>query len=199
MPPERSTKRVDHIALGRQIELSGKIMAPCTRCENANCKDCVSPRDPKLTRCGRCARLNKTCDVRTVNRMPTALDWESLDSQIEKLDAEEEEAMAKILRLKKQKRFLYERRQKMIAAGLNSMEELDALEALEKEAEEKRKAEEAQKSAELAGAERPSSGDVDPPYDPTVGLPFDPEDPLWADLGFVDGNWQAASGSEGLT
>ena len=175
-------------------------MAPCTRCENAKCNECVSPRDPKLTRCGRCARLNKTCDVRLVNRMPSAQDWESLDSQIEKLDAEEEEAMAKILRLKKQKRFLYDRRQKMIAAGLNSMEELDALEALEKEETEKREAEGAQQSAELAAAERPSSVEpVDPPFDPLADLPSDPSDPFWVNLGFADGNWQAAPNSEGLT
>ncbi|KAK0124955.1 hypothetical protein ONS96_008826 [Cadophora gregata f. sp. sojae] len=62
---------------------------------------------------------------------------------IEKLDTKEEEAIVKILHLKKQKRFLYERQQKIITTGLNLIEELDALEALEKEAKEKRKAEEA--------------------------------------------------------
>ncbi|CZT09536.1 uncharacterized protein RAG0_14270 [Rhynchosporium agropyri] len=137
MPPERSTKRVDHIALGRQIELSSKIIALYTRCEKAEYKEYISPRDPKLTRYSRCARLNKTYDIRVINRMPLARDWESLDSQIKKLDAEEEQAIAKILRLKKQKRFLYERQQKIIATSLNSIAELDTLKALEKEEKEK--------------------------------------------------------------
>ncbi|XMA08905.1 hypothetical protein WAI453_001696 [Rhynchosporium graminicola] len=115
--------------------------------------------------------------------MPVASEWESLDSQIEKLEDEEDSAVAefyaRIARLKKQKRFLYERRQKMITTGLNSIAELDTLKALEKEEKEKQEREGAPKDAELAGAE-PSSTDVpvDPSFDLTVDLPFDPADPL---------------------
>ncbi|CZS90901.1 uncharacterized protein RAG0_01778 [Rhynchosporium agropyri] len=179
MPPVRSTKRVNYITLRRQIELSRRIIALYTRYKNAKYNEYISPRDPKLSRCGRYTRLNKTYDIRTVNRILSARDWESLDSQIEKLDTEEEEAIAKILRLKKQKRFLYERRQKIITASLNSIAKLDALEVLEKEEEEKQKRERASRDTELAGAERPSSDDpVDPSFDPIVDLPFDPADPL---------------------
>ncbi len=133
MPKEPSRRRSDRDALSRHINLTGRRMASCTRCAKSGHSDCYTPRDENLSRCGRCAKLGKSCDVRSVNRMPKASEWGALDAQIEKLDAEEEVAMSKILRLKKQKRFLYERKQKMIAAGLNSLDELEALEAKERE------------------------------------------------------------------
>src|SRR5690242_15755430 len=151
MPPERSTPRVDHIALGKEIQITGKKMAPCTRCANSG-KLCIAPRDKKLNRCGRCTQMGRTCDVREMNRMPTVFDWESIDAQIEKLNDQKDEAMAKILRLNKQEKLLRERKQKMIAAGLNSMDELDALEALEakeKEEREKRETEESMPQQKL--------------------------------------------------
>lgn len=94
--------------------------------------------------------------------MPTVRDWESLEAKRRKLRNEEEnaimasqEAMAKILRLRKQQRLLDEREQKMIAAGLNSLDELDALEKLEKDEQEARKkaASEAAAQPELAATE----------------------------------------------
>jgi hypothetical protein len=102
-----------------------------------------------------------------MNQMPTASDWEAVDSQLERLENEEdkanaliEESFAKVRRLRKQKNLLRERKQKMIAAGLHSMDELDALE--EKEREEQKALEvaqlEAESARELAGTE---SGPID--------------------------------------
>lgn len=86
--------------------------------------------------------------------------------------------IAKILRLKKQKRFLYKRRQKIIAIRLNLIKKLDALEALEKEVKKKRKAEKAQKNAKLAGVKHLSFSNINLPYNLIINLLFDPEDPL---------------------
>jgi len=117
-------------------------MAPCSRCEKAGplvAERCTVPKDPLLSRCGRCTTMCRACDVRKVNQMPCVADWEAIDSQLEKLFQEDEkaekaisEAMSKKQRLRKQMAFLRERKQKMIAAGLNSMDELDALEEQER-------------------------------------------------------------------
>lgn len=80
---------------------------PYIKYKNANYKEYILSRDPKLTRYSRYICLNKTYNIRVINQMPSAQNQENLDSQIKKLDAEEEEAILKILRLKKQKRFLY--------------------------------------------------------------------------------------------
>ena len=107
-------------------------MVACSRCEKSN-KRCVGMKiGPNVGRCAECCRQGKTCDVRERNQMPSVSDWESIDRQRQRLRDEEEEAMAKILRLRKQQRFLDEREKKMIAAGLSSMDELDALEEKEK-------------------------------------------------------------------
>ena len=63
------------------------------------------------------------------------------------MENEEDVAIAKfyarLAKLKKQKRFLYKRRQKIIIANLNLIKKLNAFEALEKEIKKKRKAEKA--------------------------------------------------------
>jgi hypothetical protein len=200
MTADRSTKRIDIVALGKQINLTGKKMAPCSRCEKAD-KECVVSRDKNHTRCGRCTSMGKTCDVKEMNKMPSARDWESIEVQQERLFAEEEEAMAKILRLRKQQKFLRERKQKMITAGLNSLDELDELERKERvEEEEKREREERELVLEeLLAQPTPSS-------DPTLGQVFDPAlfDPYLdpgalpsevAEWGFGGGTPQASQGS----
>jgi len=64
--------------------------------------------------------------------LPSVGDWEALDRQQERLQAEEEEAMAKILRLRKQQAFLRDRKKAMIARGLQTLDELDKAEENER-------------------------------------------------------------------
>ncbi|KAH7408854.1 hypothetical protein BKA64DRAFT_570396 [Cadophora sp. MPI-SDFR-AT-0126] len=141
MPLERLIFKVNYITFKRQIQITNKKITLCTYYENTKYKDYISPRDLKLTRCGRYTRLNKTCDIRLVNRIFTAFDEESLDSQIKKLKNEKDTAIVefhtRLAKLKKQKRFLYKRRQKMIITGLNSINKLDTLETLEKKRKKK--------------------------------------------------------------
>jgi hypothetical protein len=127
--------------------------------------------------------------------MPTASDWVSLDRQRRKLRDEEEEAMAKILRLRKQQRFLDDREQEMIRRGLSSLDELD--EAEDKEKKEKEEAERREQQA------APSSSDVsgDLLGDPAgysgaafgVDLPLSPS--FWDNLEFVGGTASEGQGS----
>lgn len=56
-------------------------------------------------------------------------DWASIDRQRKKLRDEQNEAMAKVLRLRKMEELLDEREKKMIELGLSTLEELDAREA----------------------------------------------------------------------
>ncbi len=186
-------------------------MAPCTRCEKAGkANECVASRDLKHSRCGRCTSLGKTCDVRELNRMPSVRDWENIEAQQEKLYAEEEQAEAQIrevlarkARIRAQQKFLRERKQKMITAGLNSLDELDELERKERvEAEERREKEERERALEELLAQ------PTPPSDSTPGQVLDPAlfDPFFdpsnlpsgsgmADWGFDGGMPQAPQGS----
>ncbi|KAG9239886.1 hypothetical protein BJ878DRAFT_8371 [Calycina marina] len=155
-------------------------MAPCSRGEKEGddiAKLCTSPRDKKLNRCGRCAAMNKACDVRDMNRMPSVQDWEVIDADISRMQQQEEEAIAKILRLRKQQRLLLDKKQRMIAAGLNSMDELDALEAAEKSENERaeREAQEQREAAAVTRVEGPSatSGSASLDFD-KYGLELDP-------------------------
>ena len=156
MPPERSRKLKDRgkesetesqrktrerQSLARTIEDIGNEMIPCSLCKRQNRK-CVV-RDDKLERCAKCVRHKCSCDVKVPladqweQEVPSMNDWESLDRQVKKLRAEEEEVMAKILRLRKQQDFLYRRKEEMSRRGLRFLDELDALEEKErKEAEE---------------------------------------------------------------
>jgi len=117
------------------------------------------------------------------------------------LNDQKDEAMAKILRLNKQEKLLRERKQKMIAAGLNSMDELDALEALEakeKEEREKRETEESMPQQKLGATESPVLADPgqsfpDPSFDPFEVYP--PDDPFWQGLDFGGGTLPASQSS----
>lgn len=71
--------------------------------------------------------------------MPSETDWKKIDDEKTKLRLEElaaqkaqEELWARLVRIRKQREFLENREQRLIAAGLHSMDELDALEELER-------------------------------------------------------------------
>ncbi len=193
MPPARSEKRRAQLALGNRIESTGEEMVACSKCEKSQ-RRCIAVRaGGNSNRCSECCRNGKTCDVVERNKMPSASDWDSLDRQRRKLRDEKDEAMAKIIRLNKQERLLDERENKMIAAGLNSMDELDALEQLEKDEQDAR--EEAEQEAgraqrELAATSVPGPSDW-------LGESSSVFDPSLCQLS--DQEWQAILGTGGGT
>lgn len=148
------------------------------------------------SRCSECVRTGRPkCDGK-----PEFLDgWEALARQEEKLEQEEEEAMAKILRLRKQKKFIQRRRHDMMARGLRSLEELDTAEEKEKELEKEREEEARRKEPQRellvteSSALDPGHSGLDPSFDPFQVYP--PDDPFWQDLGFGGGTPQASQGT----
>src|SRR5689334_21835438 len=110
MPPPLSKDKLKKYRADAalRIDRTGFEMAPCTRCSKAKVeRRCVALGGGD--KCSECVRQGKPCDVKEKNRMPSSFDWESLDKQRRRLREEEEEAMAKILRLRKQQRFLDDR------------------------------------------------------------------------------------------
>jgi hypothetical protein len=127
--------------------------------------------------------------------------WDALAKQAQRLEEEEEEAMAKILRLRKQKKFVLRRQNDMMARNIRTLEEYDALVEKEKKEEVERKRQEGVEVevARLAALPTPEN---DPFFDP--GQPsgpafldpsFDPGPAFWADLGIGGGTPRASQGS----
>ena len=124
------------------------------------------------------------------DEVPFMKDWESIEKQEEKLREQEEEAMAKILRLRKQQAFLRQRKTEMSKRGLKYLDELDAAE--EKERLEKEK----QEQVQLAAVTSVTSGEGVLPSDLAAALAtYDPSDPFWATLDFGGGTPQASQGT----
>lgn len=189
MTSPRTKKHLERIALALRIERSkfSEEMAPCGFCQSRGRRCIVSSSDAK--RCSECCRAGRPkCDFKS--KLPTLGDWASLDRQRQKLRDEEEEAMAKILRLRKQQRLLDEREKAMIERGLSTLDELDKAEEEEKQ---KEAAELARQEATAQALNEASDFLSDPGVDPHafVGLP----DSFWAGLGFVDGTPQASQGT----
>jgi len=82
-------------------------MPPCSRCEKKQLK-CIVSNDSK--RCNECVCTNARCDAGG----PSASEWEKLEREERRLQEEEEEAMAKILRLRKQQRLFRSRAKDML-------------------------------------------------------------------------------------
>src|SRR5690242_20272191 len=121
-----SKKHKERLRLACLIKDTGLDMMPCSFCEKQNRKCIVAPKEDSL-RCSKCVCHGGKCDVNG----PLSLDWESIDRQQEKLMQEEEEAMAKILRLRKQQSFLRKRKKEMLRRGLRTLNKLDAAEGKE--------------------------------------------------------------------
>jgi len=139
-------------------------MSPCSFCEKQNRK-CVM-KDGESSRCAECIRAKVVCDGASSawdKNVPSMTAWESIEKQEAQLQQQEEEAMAKILRLRKQQRFLRERKEKMTKRGLKFLDELDAVEEKERrEAEEKAAAEQRAQSENnlLANVDLSNSDDL---------------------------------------
>jgi hypothetical protein len=190
MSSNNAKKRLEEIALALRIEKTGEEMSPCGFCVRTR-KRCVAS-GPKSTRCSECVRHRKTnCDF--TEKLPSLGSWASLDRQRKKLRDEEEEAMMKIIRLRKQQRLLDDKEQRMIALGVSTLEELDA--------KEKEEQEEAARQEASAAALSEASAFLESPFiDPEAfeGLP----DSFWSGLGLVDALGQPApfpGGADGGT
>ena len=182
-------KIAERLVLAREIESYGCEMFPCSRCAKQNRK-CVVDSD-KSARCAECVRSKHSCDVKAdawSANVPSTGDWESIAKQKERLEEQEEEAMAKILRLRKQRKLLLRREAEMAKRGLKFLDELDAAEAKERE--------------DTARSSLSHTSPVTPLEDPVPeGGPFSDFDPAalspsyWATWGADGGTPPATLGS----
>lgn len=129
MTLSKHTKIKERLSLSQRISTTGVEMPPCGHCQKKQTKCIISDASK---RCSECVRTNARCDAGG----PSASDWEKLEREERRLQEEEEEAMAKILRLRKHQRLFRSRAKDMLRRGLKTMDELDEAEERErKEAE----------------------------------------------------------------
>ena len=186
MPPVPSTSVHSAISLARRVERSGIERSPCLPCIISDRRCLVDTSESK--RCAECIRNKKGHCVPGSEIMST---YESLDRQQERLRQEEEEAMAKILRLRKQQAFLRKREKEMIRRDVRTLEELDALE--EKERLEKERVDKKKADASVVLAPSGSSFDF---FDPSLPELSEAElEALLADVGTSGGMPVVSQGS----
>ncbi|EKG21259.1 hypothetical protein MPH_01402 [Macrophomina phaseolina MS6] len=99
-------------------------MISCTHCLEHYTVCFALEDDPSV--CGACLKARRTgCDVAEAS----ASGLDRLDREFDCIAAEEDATLEKLVRLRKQRRFLQERRSKMIRQGFASLEELEKAEA----------------------------------------------------------------------
>jgi hypothetical protein len=133
MPSTTAEAIKQSLVLARFVESYGVEMIPCSRCEKSNRK-CLVDRT-KSKRCSECIRARASCDVEG----PSSGNWESIDRQKKRLREEEkiairaeDEARARVTRLRKQQELLEAREAEMARRGLKYLDELDAIEEAER-------------------------------------------------------------------
>lgn len=169
-----SRKNINKNNLCSRIESTGVILAiPCFRCAELG-KSCIKSSISK--RCSACVRAT---NCRCVDMASSDLAWKKLIAAQKKLDDDEEATLAKLLRLKKQRKLLQKRAGEFIQTDTKDVEELEKLEQAEEEAKAKQAAEQ-QKAQELLAA-LTSQSDVPVPgtnfdldFDPSVLLDYNP-------------------------
>src|SRR5690554_6358416 len=132
MSSSRHIKIKERHLLADRIERNGIGMPPCSNCLRSE-RSCIVA--PGHRRCNECTRRNSKCD----GCAPTPVEWEKLRKEEERLEAEEEaaaaqeqEAFARRMRLRKQQKALKTRGAEMLRRGLQSLDELEAAEELER-------------------------------------------------------------------
>lgn len=133
-----SKKTILKNSLLSRIEQFGvACVLPCKRCGELG-KTCIRAEFSK--RCNECVRAT---NCRCVEMPVSELAWKRLTEAQERLQEEEEQALAKILRLRKQQRLLKKRAGEFLQKDIKDVEELEKLE----EEEERKAAEDRAKQA----------------------------------------------------
>lgn len=161
MPTDTARKLQERNDLVRRILNHGyelPEMDSCSNCVRRNVTCISSPSDSR--KCAECVRRRLKCDCVG----PEHPDWVKLEREEERLDREEEETLAKLLRLRKQKRLIRTRGKDMLRRGLKTLDELDAAEDAERAAVEKSAQNEIEERERQKNDARPS-----PP--PTAEVP----------------------------
>ena len=140
MSLETLRKKKEQLRLTYKIEDSLIEASPyCSNCLKQSRRCFVD--SSRSSKCAEYIRLKLRYDVSgdpQDRNVPRENKLDSLDHQIERLDEQKEEAMAKILRLEKQRSLLKARKKEIVRRGLKFLKELDKVE--EKEQREREEA-----------------------------------------------------------
>jgi len=128
----------------RIVETGIVLLFPCHKCALSG-KSCIKSEISK--RCSECVRSGRG---RCVEMASSDLAWKKLLAAQKKIEEDEEATLAKLLRLKKQRKLLQKRAGQFIQTDIKDVEELERLE--EKEEEERKREAELQKSNEMIAA-----------------------------------------------
>ena len=126
--------------LANRIQQTGIEMLPCDRCQKKSLK-CVQSIASRY--CSECKRVDANCSAAP----PSALEWDNLQKEEDRLSAEKEVTLSNLLRLSTEKEVILlkllrlEHQQKsiktkgaeMLRRGLASLDELEAVEELERQ------------------------------------------------------------------
>lgn len=165
MPTDTARKLQERNDLVRRIIKNGyeiQEMDSCSNCVRRNVTCVSSPNDSR--KCAECVWRRLKCDCMG----PEHPDWVKLEKEEERLDREEEETLAKLIRLRKQKRLIRTRGKDMLRRGLKTLDELDAAEEAE------RVATEVVQAVEDATTQRPSAFFLGPSTSSVPNFAFDP-------------------------
>ena len=129
-----SSRVSNRLAQYQKILRDGCVVPdPCAFCSDRGL-DCIM--DPKNRNCAACTRRGRRCEKRFHNER----EWRSICDQRDKIEREIQEAeeasarlFAKLLRLRKQQKFLKERHSKMLEHDSAVMARLDAEDPLSAE------------------------------------------------------------------
>lgn len=204
---KKAKSKNPHLKTVQRVELLESILRspitmkrPCSFCESRELRCEASPSDS--SRCLECVRRGRSqCDVfgvsvQQLNRIVAQHD--KLESEMEKAEAELATSMAKVNRLRLQKRMWFEKMARAISRGIDTVEELERVEREEAEA----------LAAAEASADPPAAPSIPPCFDDDFAPLWDnvyPEVPLepslMADFGLIGGgpSFLAGQGSSGGT
>jgi hypothetical protein len=167
-----SSSRKDNLIA--RIEDSGVILLfPCVRCDRLN-KTCIKSEISK--RCNECVRSGR-CRC-CFPEMSSDFAWKKLVAAQRQLDEEEEAALAKILRLRKQRRLLQKRAGEFLQKDIKDVEELERLDEQEQKLRDEqdrlaKEREDAVKAAQLAATSESDATLTQLMNDPSLWPIFD--------------------------
>ena len=120
-----SRQHRNRLRLADRIHRLGRMVFPCSRCQESQSECRLVPDSRK---CDHCTRIARLCDAREISA--DALDRvsmkkEELKRQADAALAEEEEARARWKRLRAQYKLMKKKELDMVRRGVSDLEELD--------------------------------------------------------------------------
>jgi uncharacterized protein YdcH (DUF465 family) len=171
MPVDNATRKRNRLAQYNLILQNGVVADnPCEYC-SSRCIDCVM--DSKSRNCAECTRRGRRC----VRKLHSDEEWQrvlresaKLDAEIEAVEKQQMQLMAKMLRLRKQKQLFKNRSGRMLNHDSFTMEQLDAEDPLNAEdlAELDRLADERDTQILAATSENPTLTQMFGPLSPST-------------------------------